>query len=321
MTRADAGPSRRAVRSMSLLELKDGSRREGLWRGKRYSQLWPNAGSQFAGNREDEGKATERGDIFRAENLHITYENARSGELTRAVGGIDLKIGAGEFVTIAGLSGCGKSTFLAAVAGLTKATEGSISVAGRAVKGPGPDRAMVFQKPSLLPWRTVIDNVTYGLELRGVRRNDARARARRYLELVQIEEVEHLHPAALSGGMQQRVNLARALACDPVLLLLDEPFGALDAITRQTMQDELLNIWEATRKTVLMVSHQIDEAVLLSDRVIVFSDRPAKVIADIKIDLGRPRGPDVRESRRFTELVATIWKLIHQTAEARKAIA
>jgi NitT/TauT family transport system ATP-binding protein len=165
----------------------------------------------------------------------------------------------------------------------------------------------------------VIDNVTYGLELQGVRRTEARKRARRFLDLVQIKDVEHFHPGALSGGMQQRVNLARALVCDPMLLLLDEPFGALDAITRQTMQDELLNIWEATHKSVLMVSHQIDEAVLLSDRVIVFSDRPAKVIANIEVNLGRPRGPEIRESQRFTEIAATIRRFIHQTADARRA--
>jgi NitT/TauT family transport system ATP-binding protein len=304
---------------MSLFELRTVPRLE-----ERRSHLSPifrrrSAGAFRGGHEKDEAVKGGSSDILSVQNLHIAYENARNGDLTHAVGGIDLRIGAGEFVTIVGLSGCGKSTFLAAVAGLIKATEGKINVAGDTVTRPGPDRAMVFQKPSLLPWRTVIDNVTYGLELQGVGRAAARARARRYLDLVQIQDVEHFHPGALSGGMQQRVNLARALACDPVLLLLDEPFGALDAITRQTMQDELLNIWEATHKTVLMVSHQIEEAVLLSDRVIVFSDRPAKVIADIRVDLGRPRGPEVRESRRFAEIEATIWRLIRQTADARRA--
>lgn len=303
---------------MSLLELNGPSQFDKTRFERPLPPTWHPSDPDRSPNERSES-ARGGSPALSVRGLQITYENPRNGALTHAVGGIDLNIRIGEFVTIVGLSGCGKSTFLAAVAGLIKATEGRIDVAGRAIAGPGPDRAMVFQKPSLLPWRTVIDNVTYGLELQGIRRNAARARARRYLDLVQIKDVEHFHPGALSGGMQQRVNLARALVCDPVLLLLDEPFGALDAITRQTMQDELLNIWEATHKTVLMVSHQIDEAVLLSDRVIVFSDRPAKVIADIEVDLGRPRGPDVRESRRFTEIAATIRRLIHQTAEARRS--
>ena len=249
-------------------------------------------------------------------DLTVTYENRKTGELVDAVGGVSLGIDAGEFVTIVGLSGCGKSTFLSAVAGLVKPTGGVISVAGKPIDGPGPDRAVVFQKPSLLPWRTVIDNIIYGLELRGISRNEAKTRAAHFVDLVQLNGVEHFHPGALSGGMQQRVNLARALVCDPQLLLLDEPFGALDAITRETMQDELLNIWERTRKSVLMVTHQIDEAVLLSDRVVVFSNRPAEIVEEIRIDIPRPRTAEVRTSATFRELTDYIWSLILKTAGA-----
>jgi NitT/TauT family transport system ATP-binding protein len=254
--------------------------------------------------------------ILDVDALSVTYENRKTGELVEAVGDVSLDIGVGEFVTIVGLSGCGKSTFLSAVAGLVKPTGGAISVAGKRVDGPGTDRAVVFQKPSLLPWRTVIDNIIYGLELQGVAKEEAKRRAAHFVDLVQLHGVEHFHPGALSGGMQQRVNLARALVCDPALLLLDEPFGALDAITRETMQDELLSIWEQTRKTVLMVTHQIDEAVLLSDRVVVFSNRPARIVEEVDIDIARPRTAEVRSSAIFKELTDYIWSLILKTAGA-----
>jgi NitT/TauT family transport system ATP-binding protein len=257
--------------------------------------------------------------ILDVHDLVVTYENAGNGELTRAVSQVSLRIEPGEFVTIVGLSGCGKSTFLSAVAGLIRPVSGTIDVAGKRVSGPGPDRAVVFQRPSLLPWRTVVDNIIYGLELRGVGRNEAKRRAKAYIELVQLEGVEHFHPHALSGGMQQRVNLARALVCDPALLLLDEPFAALDAITRETMQRELLSIWEKTRKTVLMVTHQIDEAVLLSDRVIVFSDRPARIVEEIVIDIDRPRDAAVRSSPAFAAATDRLWSLILASAVQRGA--
>jgi NitT/TauT family transport system ATP-binding protein len=248
------------------------------------------------------------------DQLVIAYENQKSGELTEAVHQVSLDIAEGEFVSIVGLSGCGKSSFLSAVAGLVKPAAGSISVAGREIKGPGADRSVVFQKSTLLPWRTVIDNITYGLELRGIRRKAARLHARRYVDMVQLGGFEDFHPSALSGGMQQRVNLARALATEPLLLLLDEPFAALDAITRETMQNELLTIWEATRKAVLMVTHQIDEAVLLSDRVVVFSDRPAQIVAEVRIDLPRPRSGEIKNSPEFEALTRRIREIIHTSS-------
>jgi NitT/TauT family transport system ATP-binding protein len=246
-------------------------------------------------------------------DLVITYENQKTGALTEAVSGVSLDIRQGEFVSVVGLSGCGKSSFLSAVAGLVRQASGSISVAGKRVTKPGGDRSVVFQKATLLPWRTVMDNITYGLDLRGVPKKEARRRAEKYIDLVQLRGFEHFHPGALSGGMQQRVNLARALVTDPQLLLLDEPFAALDAITRETMQNELLSIWEQTRKTVLMVTHQIDEAVLLSDRVIVFSNRPARIVAEIKVPLPRPRTEEARFNPEFDDLVRRIFDAIHSS--------
>ncbi|MNC40133.1 Aliphatic sulfonates import ATP-binding protein SsuB [compost metagenome] len=161
-------------------------------------------------------------------------------------------------------------------------------------------------------------NIIYGLELKGVEKKEAKVRAEAYIEMVHLSGFEKHLPHQLSGGMQQRVNIARALVCEPEVLLLDEPFAALDAITRQTMQNELLSLWEKTRKTVLMVTHQIDEAVLLSDRVIVFSARPASIVEEIRISLPRPRSPQVRENPQFDRLAKKIWSLIHSTAERKE---
>jgi NitT/TauT family transport system ATP-binding protein len=251
--------------------------------------------------------------ILEVKDLVITYENQRTGELTQAVDNVSLDVAKGEFVTIVGLSGCGKSSFLNAVAGLLKVADGTMAVSGRQIKGPGADRSVVFQKATLLPWRTVEDNIIYGLEMQGVTRKVALQRAKPYIELVQLRGFEHFHPSALSGGMQQRVNLARALVTDPDLLLLDEPFAALDAITRENMQNELLTIWDKTHKTVLMVTHQIDEAVLLSDRVIIFSNRPARIVAEIRINLPRPRSQEARYTARFDALTKEIFGLINKS--------
>ncbi|GAB4068547.1 ABC transporter ATP-binding protein [Ancylobacter sonchi] len=252
-----------------------------------------------------------------ATGVSIAYTNSSTGEVTPAVSQIDLTVAKGEFVSIVGLSGCGKSSFLNAVAGLTAISGGTLVAGGVPITRPGPDRAVVFQRPSLLPWRTVLGNVIYGLELQGIPKREAHRRAAAYIDLVQLGGVEHFYPAALSGGMQQRVNLARALVCDPDILLLDEPFGALDAITRETMQKELLGIWETTRKTVLMVTHQIDEAILLSDRILVFSDRPARILAEIVVELPRPRPANVKALPAFTRLETRIWELIQETARGR----
>jgi len=247
------------------------------------------------------------------EQLSISYEDKKTGAITEAVKEVSLDIQPGEFVTIVGLSGCGKSSFLNAVAGLLNSSNGTIKVDGKKVTQPGPDRAVVFQKASLLPWRTTLKNIIYGLEISGIPKDEALQRAKKYMKMTQLESYEEFYPAALSGGMQQRVNLARALACEPEVLLMDEPFSALDAITREVLQNELLLLWEKTKKTVLMVTHQIDEAVLLSDRVIVFSARPAAIMKEIKINLPRPRTSEVKNNRLFDHLTQQIWNEINKS--------
>jgi NitT/TauT family transport system ATP-binding protein len=253
--------------------------------------------------------------ILQVRDLNISYENSRSGVVTKAVEGVSFDINQGEFVSIVGLSGCGKSTFLSAVAGLIPFDSGILNVNGVPVKGPGPDRAVVFQRASLLPWRTVLENTIYPLELRGVPSRTARERGKEILKLVRLDGFEHFHPRALSGGMQQRTNLARALASDPQLLLLDEPFGALDAITRETMQNELLDIWQRHRKTVLLVTHQIDEAVLLSDRIVIFTERPARIRKEVIIKLQRPRSASIKLDPEFAHLVEKVWTEVNRKGD------
>jgi NitT/TauT family transport system ATP-binding protein len=223
---------------------------------------------------------------------------------------ITVDVREGEFLSIVGPSGCGKTTFLRIVDGLEPADEGEIRIGGRLTTKPGPDRAFVFQNDSLFPWRNVWNNAAMGLEIQGRVDAASRDRVRALLELVGLQGFERFYPRQLSGGMRQRLNLARALAVNPEVLLMDEPFAALDAQTREIMQTELLRIWESTRATVLFITHQIDEAVYLSDRVLVFSRRPGKIQEDIRIDLPRPREFGIKRSPEFTAYVARIWKLI-----------
>ena len=247
-----------------------------------------------------------------ARRVAIQYRRQSTGLGLVAVDGVDLRIDDGEFVSIVGPSGCGKTTFLNAVDGLIPIESGSLVLDGREIAAPGPDRAMVFQQPSLLPWRTVTGNVLYGLEMQHRAGEESRKTAARLIDLVGLEGFADSWPSELSGGMQQRVNLARALATDPELLLLDEPFAALDAQTRETMQQELLRIWGATRKTALFITHDITEAVYLADRVIVFTARPGRVKLDVRIDLPRPRDLRLKREARFIEYERTIWESIRE---------
>src|SRR5438046_6933714 len=203
-----------------------------------------------------------------------------------------------------------KTTFLNVVDGLLPASSGRILLDGKVVTEPGRDRAMVFQDASLLPWRTVLGNVLYGLECQRTRAHSARERAQYFIEMVGLRGFEHHYPHELSGGMQQRVNLARALVMDPQILLMDEPFAALDAQTREVMQEELLEIWRAAKKTVLFITHQINEAIYLSDRVIVFTARPGRVKQIVAIDIERPRKLDVKRDPRFLQIEDFVWNLI-----------
>jgi NitT/TauT family transport system ATP-binding protein len=223
---------------------------------------------------------------------------------------IGVDVADGEFVSIVGPSGCGKTTFLRIVDGLEPFDAGAVSISGRRVTKPGPDRAFVFQADSLQPWRTVWSNAAIGLEIQGRLTASEREHLGGLLELVGLKGFEKFYPRQLSGGMRQRVNLARALAVHPEVLLMDEPFAALDAQTREIMQTELLRIWSAAKSTVLFITHQIDEAVYLSDRVLVFGRRPGRIQEDITIDLPRPREPSVKRTPQFSEYVGHIWSLI-----------
>jgi NitT/TauT family transport system ATP-binding protein len=247
-----------------------------------------------------------------AVDVSVTYVRKRTGEEVTAVQGLNLRVEPREFVSIVGPSGCGKSTFLKVVAGLAEPTSGTVLLDGQPISDASDRRAMVFQDASLFPWYSVIRNLTYGMECRGVSAKKARSAVLPLLDKVGLTGFEKHYPYELSGGMQQRVNLARALAVDPEILLMDEPFAALDAQTREIMQAELLRIWAETRKTVLFVTHQIDEAIFLSDRVIVMSARPGRIILDTRIDLPRPRSLEIKETPEFLGLQKKIWSLLEQ---------
>ena len=225
--------------------------------------------------------------MLKISNVSRVFES-ESG-LVEALRNIDLEVFDKEFLCFIGPSGCGKTTLLRIVAGLDKPTSGEVLLQGKAIKSPDPERGMVFQEYSLFPWRTIIDNIAFGLEMKKVPKDERRRIALKYLKLVGLEAFGHSYPYELSGGMRQRVAIARALANDPKVLLMDEPFGSVDAQTRNILQGELLRIWGETRKTVLFITHSIDEAVYLADRVVVLSARPGEIREIIKIDLERPR--------------------------------
>jgi NitT/TauT family transport system ATP-binding protein len=243
-----------------------------------------------------------------ARDVRFSYLDPTTREELLAIDRIDLEIPEGEFVSIVGPSGCGKSTFLKIVSGLLPEYEGEIEVLTPTSRGRA--HAMVFQDAALFPWYTVLSNVSYGLMCQGMPRKEAHERAMPLIKMVGLEGFESKYPYQLSGGMQQRANLARALTVDPEILLMDEPFAALDAQTRELMQAELLRIWSEARKTVLFITHQIDEAIYLSDRVIVMSARPGRVLADIPVDLPRPRALHIKRTPEFVALADRIWELI-----------
>jgi NitT/TauT family transport system ATP-binding protein len=250
------------------------------------------------------------------ESMSYRYYLEREDTEFLAFSDVSLSMADGEFVAIVGPSGCGKTTLLNVVAGLLPYDEGTLTIGGEAVEGPGTNRAMVFQNASLLPWRTVLGNVRYGMEMQ--RRFDGArvdARSHEMIRLVGLSGFEERYPSELSGGMQQRVNLARALATDPEVLLMDEPFAALDAQTREFMQAELLNIWSKSRKTVLFITHQIDEAAFLADRVLVMGTRPGRIKQEFCIPFDRPRALSLKRDPRFLSVCDGIWRLIEEEAE------
>lgn len=236
------------------------------------------------------------------------------GEHVKALQSVNLEVSEGEFICILGPSGCGKTTLLRILAGLETPTTGEVRVDGTLVEGPTRRLAMIFQDYSLYPWRRVIDNTAFGLELQGIGREERYRVARNYLKLVGLEAFADRYPNELSGGMRQRVAVARALAIDPAVILMDEPFGALDAQTRNTMQRELLEIWAETKKTVVFVTHSVDEAVYLADRIVVLSSRPGMVREIIPIEMDRPRD---RTAVEFAKVRRYVLGLIDERANSQ----
>lgn len=225
------------------------------------------------------------------------------------------------FYCLIGHSGCGKSTLLRIIDGLTEPTTGEVLLRAKVTNQPGFDRGMVFQHFNLLPWRAVLGNVEFGLENRRMSKRERRERAMHYIHMVGLDGFEHYYPSQLSGGMQQRVGLARALAIEPEILLMDEPFGSLDAQTRETMQTELMRIWSIEKRTVLFVTHDIEEAIFLADRVIVMGKRPGRIVDIIKVDFPRPRDENLRNLAGFTEMRGRVWKTLKYAASEVKASA
>lgn len=250
--------------------------------------------------------------IIEVRNLEQKFKTT-SGNTVVALDNVNVNIGDTEFLAVLGPSGCGKSTLMQIMAGLIKQTSGEVLLKGKHVKGPNRDIGIVFQRPALFPWRLVLDNVLLSAEVLGIEKSKARVRAQELLELVGLGDAGKLYPYELSGGMQQRVSIARALMHDPEILFMDEPFGALDALTRETMGLELLHIWEMKRKTVVFITHSVTEALFLADRVLVMSPRPGRVAEDFKVDLPRPRDLDVMATPEFNEAAKHLRHLLGAT--------
>lgn len=237
--------------------------------------------------------------------------DTRKGEMT-ALNGVNLDIHENEFVCVVGPSGCGKSTLLNIIGGLEEPTSGSVTVDGKPVEGPGPDRGIVFQQYALFPWLTVEENVKFGLKLQGKSKEECDEIANKYIKLVELQDFAKSYPKELSGGMKQRVAIARAYAVNPEVLLMDEPFGALDAQTRTQLQSELLKTWEEERKTCFFITHDVEEAIILAQRVVIMSARPGRIKEIVNIDIPHPRTQETRMSPRFMELKNHIWSQVYK---------
>jgi ABC-type nitrate/sulfonate/bicarbonate transport system, ATPase component len=260
-----------------------------------------------------------------AENVGLVYKIKQAKKDDKktltALEGVNLSVRDGEFLSIVGPSGCGKSTFLYILAGLIKKTSGTVYIDGREIKGPALDRGIVMQGYALFPWRTIQKNIEFGLEVKGTKKSERAKISREYLELVGLKGFEDRYPYELSGGMKQRVAIARALAYDPEVLLMDEPFAAIDEQTKDTLHEELLRIWEKTHKTIIFVTHSIDEAVFLSDRIAVMTPSPGTIKAIVDVNLDRPRyNASLKASIEFTLLRQKVWDLLHNETDERPPI-
>lgn len=249
----------------------------------------------------------------------VTKRYSSGKQDTLALQEVNIDIASGEFIAIVGPSGCGKSTLMRLIAGLLPATTGSITVEGKPVQGPVTDIGIVFQSPVLLEWRNTLDNVLFQADIRGLSVKDYRERALQLLKQVSLQDFAHCYPHELSGGMRQRASIARALLHNPPLLLMDEPFGALDALTREQMRLDLEALWLSTRKTVVFITHSVDEAVLLADRVLVMGPRPGRVVKELRIDLPRTRGPEARRDKRYFDACDEINEIFFSQGVLRRA--
>ncbi len=274
------------------------------------------ATSSFAGKTANATNATGAAALIQLDGVSKTFRTTSGGTIN-ALDRIDLTIGASEFISVVGPSGCGKTTLLRIISGLEGGYVGKFRLAGETVAGPSRDIGIVFQDATLLPWRTVLNNVLLPAEVLKMDANVALASAYRLVDLVGLKGFEDKYPHELSGGMRQRVSIARALVHDPAVLLMDEPFGALDALTREAMGLELLKIWDMARKTVFLITHSISEAVFLSDRVIVLSPRPGRILAEIDIDLPRPRNLDMLSDETFGNYTRRIRRVLDASAASQ----
>jgi NitT/TauT family transport system ATP-binding protein len=268
----------------------------------------------------DDSTTTDGGDpILEGQNVIKIYnENDSMKESVRALEGVDFTVSENEFVAVVGPSGCGKTTLLHIFAGLVDASQGHVLYRGEPIRGPSTERAVVFQHFNLFPWRTVLENVGFGAEMQGQSKSEYRERAQEYIDLVNLTGFEDHYPSELSGGMKQRVGLARALTVSPDVLLMDEPFGALDAQTRELMQEELLRIWEQDRKTILFITHDIDEALMLADRVLVMGIDPRKIISEIKVPFERPRyDRGIEGTETYSKLKLEIWEMLKKDIQVK----
>jgi len=254
-------------------------------------------------------------DTGRIEAHNVAITLGAADKSFEAISDVTLTIAPGELVCVIGPSGCGKSTLLGALAGHIKIARGDLKVDGAPVASPHPDRGIVFQQHTLFPWKRVIDNVAFGPKMRGIGRRQRREEAEEILQLVGLQDFAQRYPKQLSGGMQQRVEIARVLVNRPRLLLMDEPFGALDALTRMHMQELLLDIWSKVRTTIVFVTHDIDEALFLADRVLVMSHRPGRIIEEIKVPFTRPRDAEISVSSEFGALKHRCLSLLHTRSE------
>ncbi|MHC6180307.1 ABC transporter ATP-binding protein [Clostridium sp. JNZ X4-2] len=251
---------------------------------------------------------------------NIKSQNRQKDEEFLTLDNFNLKVKKGEFITVVGPSGCGKSTFLDILAGLSRPTSGKVYIDGKLITAPALDRGIILQGYALFPWRTVEKNIEFGLEIKGMTKDLKHQISKKFIDLVGLNGFENRYPHELSGGMKQRVAIARALAYDPEVLLMDEPFAAVDAQTRESLQEELLNIWEKTNKTIVFITHSIEEAVFLADRVVVMSTNPGRIKEIINIKLPRPRiNSQIRTSQEFNSNRNRIWELLHGDADKIQA--